>query len=224
MDRARLADGEGAHKCLRPTEDEAVHVSRVVPKRVEEFKDTAPALGRARNLMQEGRAAPTDRPFGIATTGEGEWTAADCLGGEYTPEQQGPDRDLGKSTRPGWRNVAADTRAYGVPTIRRDIPAKPVKSVADHQNYGDDSSAAELINPSRFAAFGVHDDEFLVSRDAQVSEAPRRGQLSSVKQTWPRLSLAPSLPLPLCVCVGECLCYYCAGTEGAVPRHWVRPW
>lgn len=168
VDKTRLADGEGVHKCLRPTDDEELVVPRVVPKRVEEFKDTAPALGRARNLLQEGRDAPADRPFGIATTGEGEWTAADCLGGEYTADQQCPDRDLGKSTRPGWRNVASDQRAFGVPTIRRDIPTKTKKSVADHQNYGDDASAAELINPSRFAAFGVYDDEFVVSRDAEV--------------------------------------------------------
>ena len=32
-------------------------------------------------------------------------------------------------------------RAFGVPSIRKDIEAPTLKSVADHQNYGDEAGA-----------------------------------------------------------------------------------
>ncbi|CAM9106413.1 unnamed protein product, partial [Ectocarpus sp. 8 AP-2014] len=37
-------------------------------------------------------------------------------------------------------------------------------SVADTQNYGDDSSARYLVNPSQFSQFGIEDSEFFVNR------------------------------------------------------------
>lgn len=46
-----------------------------------------------------------------------------------------------QSITPGFRNAVADRRAFGVPTIRSDIPPYARRSVADTQNYGDDSSA-----------------------------------------------------------------------------------
>jgi hypothetical protein len=36
-----------------------------------------------------------------------------CGAGGYTWEDQEPDADLGKSITPGFRNVTADTRAFG---------------------------------------------------------------------------------------------------------------
>jgi len=47
------------------------------------------------------------------------------------------DKDLGKCVKPGCRNVvrkeADQHRAFGVPTIRKDIPFKEFRSVADFQ-------------------------------------------------------------------------------------------
>ena len=34
-----------------------------------------------------------------------------------------------------------ERRVFGVPSIRSDIPAPSLKSVADHQNYGDEAGA-----------------------------------------------------------------------------------
>ena len=71
------------------------------------------------------------------------------------PSARGP-QDLGRSVRPGWRNIApSETRLFGVPSIRSDIPAPGMKSVADHQNYGDEAGAETLLYPPRFADEGV---------------------------------------------------------------------
>lgn len=47
-----------------------------------------------------------------------------------------PDHDLGKCTKPGSRNMVRteqdSTRAFGTPSIRKDIPNKLFRSVADH--------------------------------------------------------------------------------------------
>ena len=42
--------------------------------------------------------------------------------GNYTEADQLPDRDLGKTLTPGFRNVTLETRAFGVPCIRTDLP------------------------------------------------------------------------------------------------------
>ena len=48
-----------------------------------------------------------------------------------------PDNDLGRSVKPNCRNVVRkeeDThRSFGLPTIRKDIPYKEFRSVADYQ-------------------------------------------------------------------------------------------
>ena len=47
-----------------------------------------------------------------------------------------PDRDLGKSTKVGCRNVVRSEqdagRSFGCPTIRTDIPYKEKRSIADY--------------------------------------------------------------------------------------------
>lgn len=58
-----------------------------------------------------------------------------------------------------------DGRSFGVPSIRSDVPKPRVRSVADHQNYGDDSTAAELLYPSRFSSLDIYDADFLGHRD-----------------------------------------------------------
>lgn len=51
-------------------------------------------------------------------------------------------------------------RVFGVPTIRLDIPAKVKKSVADHQNYGDEPEAIDLLYPSTFTELGISEKDF----------------------------------------------------------------
>ena len=91
--------------------------------------------------------------------------------GNYTAEEQQPDKDLGRSIRPGWRNVGPPQRVFGVPSIRSDVPAPALKSVADHQNYGDEAGAATLLYPPRFADGGVTQADFLTSTSkAELSD------------------------------------------------------
>ena len=76
--------------------------------------------------------------------GPNEWDARACVEGDYSWAEQQPDNDLGKSITPGFRNAIAEGRAFGVPSIRSDIQPYAKRSVADTQNYGDDSSARQV--------------------------------------------------------------------------------
>lgn len=80
---------------------------------------------------------PDDHSFGVKNmTGDGMWNAAKCIHGEPGEKELGPDRDLGKSVKPGCRNevrkVEDNNRIFGTPTIRTDIPYKEKRSIADY--------------------------------------------------------------------------------------------
>ncbi|XP_064646873.1 EF-hand domain-containing family member B-like [Lineus longissimus] len=55
-------------------------------------------------------------------------------------------------------------RAYGVPTNRTDLPAPRIKRIDDRKNYGDESDAHGLTNPSIFTRHGVFERDFLRGR------------------------------------------------------------
>lgn len=57
-----------------------------------------------------------------------------------------------------------DYRRYGVPTIRTDLAAPRIRRVDDRKNYGDESDACGLVNPSLFSLRGVHEKDFLIPR------------------------------------------------------------
>lgn len=57
---------------------------------------------------------------------------------------------MGRSTKIGLRNIPHDgdeDRKFGVPTIRYDIKKPAQQSVADPNNYADETTAIELIFP-----------------------------------------------------------------------------
>ncbi|KXJ08719.1 EF-hand domain-containing family member B [Exaiptasia diaphana] len=56
-------------------------------------------------------------------------------------------------------------RAYGVPTIRSDLAAPRIRRVGDRTNYGDESDAYGLINPSLYSNHGVYEKDFFQPRD-----------------------------------------------------------
>lgn len=62
------------------------------------------------------------------------------------------------------RKPEDDNRIFGVPTIRTDIPFKEKRSVADHQNYGDESEAIDLLFPNTFTELGISEYDFVVPR------------------------------------------------------------
>merc|ERR1712100_803813 len=96
--------------------------------------------------------------------GDDPWNAARCIHGQPTAKEVLPDHDLGKSVKPNCRNVVRKEedrhRSFGVPTIRKDIPFKDFKSVADYQNYGDEPEAVDLLFPSNFSEQGVSEHDF----------------------------------------------------------------
>lgn len=165
VDKGALRDGEGAAIALNPARDPAARAPAVIAKRVADYRNVAvDHLGRVKSLGR-GDAAPPSEAFGASIVPADEWTAGDCIRGQYSLEDQLPDADLGKSVSKGYRNFTADpNRRFGVPTIRSDIPAKAKASVADHQNYGNDADAASLLHPSRFAPIGVDHSDFVQDR------------------------------------------------------------
>merc|ERR1719359_2457058 len=100
-----------------------------------------PAFATKTNLKQgpNGPKVPLGHAFGIKST-TSECTARSCILGYYSLNEQLPDQDLGRCMKPGRRNLTAEARAFGVPSVRADIPALPVdkRSLADCQNYGDE--------------------------------------------------------------------------------------
>ncbi|CAM9156332.1 unnamed protein product [Ectocarpus sp. 4 AP-2014] len=146
--------------------DSGSEPSRLVSKKLDDFRETQDTLGRANNLGHDPRNQLGKHVYGkeAVKRGPNEWDARSCVEGNYSWAEQQPDNDLGKSITPGFRNAIAEGRAFGVPSIRSDIQPYAQRSVADTQNYGDDSSARHLVNPSQFSQFGIEDSEFFVNR------------------------------------------------------------
>jgi hypothetical protein len=111
----------------------------VVKKTVEDQKAVASdLLGVSKNLGQGQVPRGDDFVHGVKNLqGEGSWNAARCIHGEPTDIELAPDNDLGRSTKPNCRNMVRKEedmhRSFGVPTIRKDIPFKDFRSVADFQ-------------------------------------------------------------------------------------------
>lgn len=158
------SEGLGASACLNPEMDDTLPRSAIAAKQVEDMRSTHDHLGRPRHLGASSSNLPPDHVFGapLKKVAESTW---DCIQGHYSAEEQQPDADLGRAVNYGWKNVSAETRSFGVPSIRSDIPLPSKRSIADGQNYGDDSNAKELLYPEEFSSSGIKDDEFVQPRD-----------------------------------------------------------
>lgn len=62
------------------------------------------------------------------------------------------------------KNFVKDQRPYGTPTIRSDLPAPSIRRMGDNANYGDQSDAYGLINPSVYSNLGVFEEDFFKAR------------------------------------------------------------
>lgn len=111
----------------------------IVKKTIEDHKAVGgDLLGKSKNLGQGQSDRGDDFVHGIRNLQGGDtWNAARCIHGQPTEKELLPDHDLGKSVKPNCRNVVRNEddklRSFGVPTIRKDIPFKDFKSVADYQ-------------------------------------------------------------------------------------------
>jgi len=92
----------------------------------------------------------------------GEWGVGDCIRGDYTLEDQLPDKDLGRTLTPGYRNTgfADPSRRFGLPSVRIDVPARSL-SMSTCMDFGDGTTAGKLLAPAAYAELGVGDEAFL---------------------------------------------------------------
>jgi len=183
---ANAAEGAGAKLALsHDVEDDGSHKrTRVVQKNVEDYRHVAhPKLFKKTHPLQGSEGPPLghDHRYGVKS-GISEFTAASCIKGYYSLEEQLPDQDLGRCMKQGRRNVTSETRAFGVPSIRNDIaaPHPSRRSIADEMSYGDEPSASAILCPQRFDNKGVADREFLIRRPreelrAMVENVPMDG-------------------------------------------------
>ncbi|RLN73640.1 hypothetical protein BBJ28_00004932 [Nothophytophthora sp. Chile5] len=164
------AEGGEVAVILNPEMDESIAAPDVASRQLEDRRSLYDHLGKPRHL---GSAAtdtlPSNHVFGVTT--QDSDSAWQCIQGEYSADEQQPDADLGRAVNHGWRNATCDKRAFGVPTIRSDIPAPARRSVADGQNYGDDPNAQTLLYPEEFASSGVSNAEFAQPREQQYVRA-----------------------------------------------------
>jgi len=156
---------QGVAKAMNPALDDTYkRPPVVVEKLLEDFRVVSTeGLGAVKNLGFGPKSVPPTHVYGMPSQSGPEWGVRECIG-NYAPAEQLPDKDLSKSIRPGWRNISVnENRVFGVPSIRSDVPAPSLKSVADHQNYGDEAGAATLLYPPRFADGGVTQGDFLTA-------------------------------------------------------------
>jgi len=106
-----------------------------------------------------------DHVFGTSAPKAVIDTAANSIFGNRNSDTNSKhDENLGKSITPGFRNAFTETRCFGCPTIRSDIPKYGRQSVADCKNYGDDVNAEFLLRPSKLTVLGLDIDEFKKTR------------------------------------------------------------
>jgi hypothetical protein len=160
------ADKGGIAACLNPSLDPDGDSSRIVPLRVEAHRQfVKDPLGKSRALGMAPYSRPPPERFGMSSKSGASWGAAECLRGNYTEDEQMPDKDLGIATRPGFRNVPKDPeRVFGIPSLRTDVPPRTF-SVAEPQNFGQDVPLKDLVNPSRFMTRGIDHSDFAKQRE-----------------------------------------------------------
>eukprot|EP00826_Nyctotherus_ovalis_P056671 TRINITY_DN769_c0_g3_i2.p1 TRINITY_DN769_c0_g3~~TRINITY_DN769_c0_g3_i2.p1 ORF type:complete len:355 (-),score=127.26 TRINITY_DN769_c0_g3_i2:138-1202(-) len=163
-------EADGAAKCVKPERfGESFPETKIVKKTVEDYIEvTKDELGKHKNL---GQQSDPNQVFGAMKRKE-EWNAAMCIYGvPETRNEVDPEPDLGRCTKMNCTNAVRrpeDTdRAFGVPTIRNDIPKKARKSVADPQNYGDEPEAVKLLFPSSYLEFGITEEDFNAPRSRE---------------------------------------------------------
>ena len=54
-----------------------------------------------------------------------------------------------------------------MPTVRTDLAAPRIRRIDDRKNYGDESDAYGLLNPSIYTNRGVYEKDFLIPRQKE---------------------------------------------------------
>jgi len=191
--KADAVSGAGAKLALNmaAADDGSVARTRLAQKAAEDYRHVKhPKPFQKMHYMQGPGGPPVaqDHVFG-AKSGEDTTSVEVCIKGCYSLQEQLPDQDLGRCTKLGRRNVTTETRAFGVPSVRADIPGPSSKgrSLADAVNYGDECGAAALLGPQRFDERGVPDSEFLVRRPKEDIASLVQGLPEiDLEELWPK--------------------------------------
>ena len=146
--------------------------ARIVDARSEAHRAAAAdALGRSKPLGTGIEVDPSAVHGAPSRTrdenGELEWDAGRVMRGEYSESDQAPDPSIGKSTTrqgdafdPDPPHARDADCAFGVPSTRRDLAPPSRRSVADETAYGDEATAAALVNPGYGAERGVTEGDY----------------------------------------------------------------
>lgn len=144
-----VADGGGVREAMKDHTEALGCSSRVVSLKDQEFQKTSfsplggrPAPSRAAALPWK----PPNHAFGLGTMRSA--SAGELIRGDYSQEEQLPDRDLGRCVKPGRRNVSNESRAFGK-SFRRP----------EHE-FG----AVDVLYPGPFAEKGITREDFVQLR------------------------------------------------------------
>uniref|UniRef100_A0A3P9KRP5 EF-hand domain-containing protein n=1 Tax=Oryzias latipes TaxID=8090 RepID=A0A3P9KRP5_ORYLA len=108
-----------------------------------------------------------------------------------------PDQFMTSSSLTGAVSHASNSRTSGVPSVRSDLPAPRVKRMGDTTNYGDSSTAADLLHPSVHALRGVHEEHFLCPRSKEeISEIFRNVGVDISEETFEEAWALASMKRP----------------------------
>ncbi|KAK7146707.1 hypothetical protein R3I94_009518 [Phoxinus phoxinus] len=79
----------------------------------------------------------------------------------------------------------ANYHIYGVPSVRTDLPAPRIKRIGDRTNYGDESTARDLLHPPLHSLHGVHEEEFLSPRTKdEIAQIFQKVGLNVAEETF----------------------------------------
>jgi len=160
-------DRDGEEHSVRNALSHSPLDTNIASKRVAEIRNHShDRLGQTRVLRGTLSQLGSDYVFGTPNQPD-EWGARKCIHGGFSMPEQYPDRDLGLSHRvldTNQRPLFGAEHVYGTPSIRADIPAPRIRSVADPQNYGDEHNSKGLLYPSKYAYDGVAEEAFVCER------------------------------------------------------------
>ncbi len=155
-------------KCLNPQDDidEVTNKTTIIDKVVADYKAyDGYTLGQPRGqALLDTSKHPSVYGKPSVRSSAGDWGAPDCLQGDFTRDQQDPDRDLGRGVSVGFRHtgMAADpVRRFGLPSIRTDVPPRNAQSLATYMDFGDGPNAASLLFPGPYAEHGVEERDYM---------------------------------------------------------------
>ena len=145
--------------------------SKIVDKRLDDFLTAnTEMLGKGKfHGSLHPKFYDPDHVFGKESQLGDAWNAGRCIHGDgstVSGKSVEADPDLGKNRKYAEKLKALQpqshdpNRAFGVPSIRSDLPKKESKSVTDTHNYGDEPDVYDLLYPHPEHFRGVNDPEF----------------------------------------------------------------